>query len=48
MFFRRRPIMFRRRWWPRRFYYRRGCLPGCFTFLLLGLLLLGLALAIVI
>jgi len=45
MFFRRRPIMLVPRrlggWgmgWRRRF-YRRGCLPGCFTLVLAGLLL---------
>ena len=43
MFFRRRPIGFVRRPWlfRRRFYRRRGCFPGCFTFVLLGLLLLA-------
>ena len=45
MFFRRRPIMFVPRrfgWgmgWRRRRFYRWGCLPGCFTLVLAGLML---------
>ncbi|GEM_PF-4947403 len=42
MFFRRRPIIIMRRpWLRRRFFYRRrwGCLPGCFTLVLVGLVL---------
>ena len=53
MFFRRRPIVFvPRRWggwgmgWRRRRFYRWGCLPGCFTLVLAGLLLGVLAIAI--
>ncbi len=41
MFFPRRRFMYMRRpWlWRRRFYYRRwGCFPGCLTLALLGLL----------
>jgi hypothetical protein len=46
VFFRRRPFFYMRRpWLRRRFFYRRwGCLPGCFTLVLLGLVF-ALALA---
>jgi len=48
MFFRRRPIIIvRRPWLRRRFFYRRwGCLPGCFTFALLCLVLIVALVAI--
>ncbi len=51
MFFPRRRVMYMRR--PglgrRRFYYRRwGCFPGCLTMALLGLLVVGILLALAI
>jgi hypothetical protein len=51
MFFRRRPFVFYPRpwgWgWRRRRFYRWGCLPGCFTLVLAGLLLGAVVLVLV-
>ncbi len=45
---RRRFVYMRRPWMFRRRYYRRwGCFPGCLTLALLGLLLVGILVAIV-
>ncbi len=51
MFFRRRPIVIVRRPWMfrRRLFYRRwGCFPGCFTLALLGLLLVVVLVALAV